>query len=400
MVNFNRCLPECQGHAVRLRTLVAVATFLCALVVSFLLTLGLVRSARRHKARTGDRDFSKPQKFHAKAVPRIGGISVLLGIAAAMLTLNGQIADSEIRLGLILLGCSMPLVGAGLLHDMSDRLSPRRRLAAAVVSAALAFWLLDAAIRRTDIPGLDWIASFWLGSLVVTLISVTGIAHAINIIDGFNGLASMCVALMLVAVAYVAFQVDDVLIALLALAGVGAIAGFFVWNFPAGLIFLGDGGAYFLGFYIAELCLLLLLRNPDVSPLFALLVCIYPIFETVFSIYRRWVLRAQPASMPDGIHLHSLIYRRVLRWAAGSQSVQARIRRNSMTSPYLWVLCMLSVLPAMLFWNDAGWLAAMLALFVTSYVMLYRRIVRFRSPRWLLVNRSSRDRRLRRPKSR
>ena len=77
-------------------------------------------------------------------------------------------------------------------------------------------------------------------------------------------------------------------------------------------MFLGDGGACFLGFFAAEPCLLLLVRNPEVSPLFALLACVYPIFETLFFICRRWFLRAQPDSMPDGIHPHSLINRRVL----------------------------------------------------------------------------------------
>jgi UDP-N-acetylmuramyl pentapeptide phosphotransferase/UDP-N-acetylglucosamine-1-phosphate transferase len=367
-----------------------VATLLCALGVSFLLTLMLVRSARRHRSRTGDHDFSKPQKFHAKAVPRVGSVAIVIGIAAALLPLRAQVGDGGLGIGSTLLACALPVLAAGLMHDMSDRLSPRFRLLAALASAGLAFALLDTAITRSDIPGLDWILSFWIGSLLVTLFSVTGIAHAINIIDGFNGLASMCAAMMLVAIAYVAFQVDDRVVALLALAGIGAIAGFFVWNFPAGLIFLGDGGAYFLGFYIAELALLLLLRNPEVSPLFALLVCIYPIFETVFSMYRRRFLRAQPASLPDGIHLHSLIYRRVLRWAAGGHSVRARTRRNSMTSPYLWVLCMLSVLPAMLFWDQAGMLALMLVLFIVSYVVLYQRIVRFRSPRWLRVRAAAR----------
>ena len=73
--------------------------------------------------------------------------------------------------------------------------------------------------------------------------------------------------------------------------------GFFVWNFPAGLIFLGDGGAYFLGFYLAELAILLLHRNPEVSPMFPLLLCIYPVFETLFSIYRR-----KCAARPAGRH--------------------------------------------------------------------------------------------------
>ena len=156
------------------------------------------------------------------------------------------------------------------------------------------------------------------------MLTVAGIANAVNIIDGFNGLASMCAVLMLISIGYVAFQVGDLAVMYMAAIGVGAVLGFFVWNFPLGLIFLGDGGAYFLGFFVAELAILLLHRNPGVSPMFPLLVCIYPVFETVFSIYRRVMLRGQPAGMPDGIHLHSLIYRRVMRWAIGSRSKRSR----------------------------------------------------------------------------
>jgi UDP-N-acetylmuramyl pentapeptide phosphotransferase/UDP-N-acetylglucosamine-1-phosphate transferase len=242
---------------------------------------------------------------------------------------------------------------------------------------------MDAAIRQTAIPGLDWVVGFGAGSLVLTVFAVAGIANAINIIDGFNGLASMCVMLMLGAVGYVGFDVGDPLIGWLALAGIGAVLGFFLWNFPSGLIFLGDGGAYFLGFYVAEISILLLVRNPEVSPIFPLLVCIYPAFETLFSIYRRWVLRQQPAHMPDGIHLHSLVYRRVMRWAVGDRSAKALTKRNSMTSPVLWALCMVSILPALLFWDNTPALAIFLLIFVVTYIALYWRIVRFRSPRLL-----------------
>ena len=63
----------------------------------------------------------------------------------------------------------------------------------------------------------------------------------------------MCVVMILMATAYVANQVGDDTVATLAIMGAGAVLGFFFWNFPGGLIFLGDGGAYFLGFYAAEL---------------------------------------------------------------------------------------------------------------------------------------------------
>jgi len=124
-------------------------------------------------------------------------------------------------------------------------------------------------------------------------------------------------------------------------------------------------------------------RNPEVSGLFGLLVCIYPTFETLFSVWRRYWLRAQPASLPDGIHLHTLVYRRLVRWAVGDDDARSVIRANSMSAPYLWVLCSASVAPAVLFWNNPPVLGAMIVLFATTYVLLYRRIVRFRSPRWL-----------------
>ena len=288
---------------------------------------------------------------------------------------------------MLLLACGLPALIAGLTEDLTKDVSPRRRLLASALSAVLAVWLLDARDRahRHSRARLGGVVP--VGAALVTVFVVAGVANAINIIDGFNGLASMCCVLILLCLAYVAFQVDDLLVAWLALAGVGAVLGFFVWNFPAGLIFLGDGGAYFLGFYIAELAILLLHRNPTVSPMFPLLLCIYPVFETVFSIYRRRFLRAMPPSMPDGIHLHSLIYRRVMRWAVGNRSAKALTRRNSMTSPYLWLLCMFAAIPSVLFWDNTAVLAVLIVLFGVSYVALYWRIVRFKSPRWLVFRR-------------
>lgn len=359
--------------------------FLIAFAVSAFITLLLVRSAKVHAHRSGDRDFSKPQKFHAEAVPRIGGLGLVLGLLAAAATWLWSDDGDAAQLSFVLLSCAAPAFLSGFIQDFTEAVTPRGRLLATAVSAVLAFFFLGAGIGHTAIPGLDWVVGFTLGSLLLTVFTVTGIANAINIIDGFNGLASMCVMLMLAAIAYVAFQVDDRVLGLLALAGIGAVLGFFLWNFPSGLIFMGDGGAYFLGFLVAELGILLIARNPEVSPMFPLLVCVYPVFETLFSVYRRWVLRQQPAHMPDGIHLHSLVYRRVMRWAVGDRSAKALARRNSRTSPVLWALCMASILPALLFWDNTAALAVMLLLFAVTYVGLYWRIVRFRSPRLLRI---------------
>ena len=362
-----------------------MSLLLTAFAVSLLATMVIVRFASHNRALHDD-DVSGPQKFHARPVPRVGGIGITAGVSAACVMLAWR--EPAIGLpALLLCLCAAPAFAAGLVEDLTKRVSPRRRLFFTAVSAALAVWALDAVITYTAIPGLDWVVSFAFGAALVTVFVVTGVANSVNIIDGFNGLASMCVLLMLVSLAYVGFAVDDKFVALLALAGVGAVLGFFLLNYPAGLIFLGDGGAYFLGFWVAELAILLLHRNPEVSPMFPLLLCIYPVFETLFSIYRRRVLRGRPAGMPDGVHLHSLIYRRFLRWAAGERTARELTRRNSMTAPYLWFLCMLAVIPAVLWWDSTAVLASCIVLFGVSYTWLYWRIVRFRAPRWLVSRR-------------
>jgi UDP-N-acetylmuramyl pentapeptide phosphotransferase/UDP-N-acetylglucosamine-1-phosphate transferase len=359
---------------------------LASFFVAAAVTLLVIHSSRSHSHLSADADLSGPQKFHATPVPRIGGVGMFTGLLCCVgVAFLARHADW--KLGALIVVCGLPAFLAGLIEDLTKRVSPAKRLLATAVSAALGIWLLSATITRTDIPGLDWLVATAVGAWIATVFTVAGVANSVNIIDGFNGLSSMCVSLMLLVFAYVAYQVGDIPLALWALAGVGAALGFFVWNFPSGLIFLGDGGAYFLGFYLAEIGILLIARNAEVSPLFPLMVCVYPVFETLFSMYRRKVIRAVPTGLPDGIHLHSLIYRRLMRWAIGARDARAMTRRNSMTAPYLWMLCVTSLVPALAFWDSTPLIAACMVLFGLTYIALYRRIVRFKTPKWLVVTR-------------
>ena len=365
-----------------------MSVFIVSFLSSLLLTFVLMRSTSLHGELSADHDISGPQKFHAAPVPRVGGFGVfvgtLIGITFAYaIQTYGTSTDAW-----LILVCSLPAFVAGIAEDLTKKVSARRRLFFTCVSAALGCWLLDAVLRRSDIPGVDTLIQMAPFAIGLTLLCVTGVANAVNIIDGFNGLASMCVLLILLALSYVGSQVNDPLITSVALLSAGAVLGFFVWNFPAGLIFLGDGGAYFLGFMLAELSVLLIVRHPQVSPLFPLLACAYPIFETIFTMYRRRFIRGVATGAPDGIHLHTLIHRRLIRPQGFMGTVERRqTRRNSMTSPYLWVLCLLSVIPSVLWWDSTPILAVSLALFMGSYVFLYWRIVRFKTPRWLGLGR-------------
>ena len=210
---------------------------------------------------------------------------------------------------------------------------------------------------------------------------MTGVANSFNLIDGFNGLASVVSMMILLAIAYVAFKVRDYGILLSSFAAIGAIAGFVFWNYPKGAIFLGDGGAYLIGFWIAELCVLLVSRNSSVSKWFPVLICIYPIFETLFTIYRRLIKRLHPG-MPDANHLHQMIFRRIVS-NPSNDSVSQLVKDNSKTSPFLWVLTSLTIMPAILFWQIKWALQLATILFCLTYVWLYWAIIRFKTPSWL-----------------
>ena len=357
-------------------------SFFASFVCSALLTLLVIKQASLHGPAL-DTDFTGVQRVHTHLVARIGGLPIYLSVA---LTAALSIWRQPVLLDLLpaLLLCAFIAFIGGLIEDYTGAVRPSRRLLLTMAGAALAYFLLDAKIERIDLPfGLVILAAGWLAP-PLTVLAIAGIANAVNIIDGFNGLASMVTICMLLSLAYVALQVDDMFILISALIVAGAAAGFLIWNYPVGLIFLGDGGAYFIGFMLGELTLLLVMRNPEVSTWYAALLLIYPAFETIFSAYRRMFVRGKSPAVPDGIHLHSLIFRRIVRWTVGKKEARALLRRNARTSPYLWLFSLMAVVPATLFWQNTSVLIIFCLLFVISYVWLYARIVRFKSPRWLI----------------
>ena len=144
------------------------------------------------------------------------------------------------------------------------------------------------------------------------------------------------------------------------------------------------------GYAIGTLCVLMLARHPQVSPWFPLLLCIYPVFETLFSIYRKKLVRGKSPGAPDGVHLHMLVYKRMVRWAVGTDEARLINQRNAMTSPYLWILSSMGTIPAVLFWQYDYVLMVFVFLFSVSYVVLYRRLVLFKMPRWMVLEKKRR----------
>ena len=331
-----------------------------------------------------DHDLRGVQKMHVSAVPRIGGAGIAFAAALACFAPGGLAEASKAAL---LLACSSPALAVGFLEDVTKQVSPRARLLSVMAAALLCCLILGAVIGRVDLPIGDFALTLFPLAVAFTVVAVAGLSNAFNIIDGVNGLSSVVGIFILASIAYVAYRVGDAFVMRTALIMIGAIGGFVVWNYPAGLVFLGDGGAYFIGFMIAELLVLLLAAHPAISAWYALLVSIYPVWETLFSMYRRRVVRGRPVGAPDCVHLHTLIYKRVCCRGVHGCEPRQRLRSNSGTSPFLWLLTLLAVVPATLFWHNGMLMVMLICAFIAVYVWLYASIVHFRTPRWLLVGR-------------
>jgi len=357
---------------------------LLSFLTSFLINFWVVRYGHLHTHITADNSLSGVQIFHSMIVPRVGGVGIFLATLLALTATFFYDLQSG-ALGLWLIFASLPIFLAGLAEDTIKKTGVYIRFLAAMASAGLASYILNTWLLGVQVPGVDALMlTYPILSIAFTCFAVTGVINAFNIIDGYNGLAAMVAAIILACIAYVGFLVRDYTVIVLALAIVGPILGFLVWNYPRGLIFLGDCGAYFLGFWVAELSLLLVSRHSQVSKWFPLLLCFYPIFETLFTIYRRLIMRRINPGLPDALHLHQMIHRRVVARPLESINVDVKNKQNSLTSPYLWALCLIAAIPAVLFWQNHLLLKLFTLLFIFMYIWLYWSIVHFKVPKYLL----------------
>jgi UDP-N-acetylmuramyl pentapeptide phosphotransferase/UDP-N-acetylglucosamine-1-phosphate transferase len=298
-----------------------------------------------------------------------------LFVAGATLLATGQTTPSE-QFGYLLLA-SLPAFLGGISEDVTKSVSVAARLMLTMAAAAIGVVLLGAVIPRLDVPGFDSLLRWSPFAIAFTAFSVGGVANSINIIDGYNGLATGHSVIVLAALAWVAALVADQFLFLSGLAMAGALLGFLVWNYPGGKIFLGDGGAYLLGFWLGEMSVLLVMRHSEISPWFPMLLLVYPIFETLYSIYRRKVLQGQSPGQPDRMHLHQVIYTRITRNRTDMADPSTMIRLNNKVAPIAWLMTLACAIPAIAFWRETYLLAIASACFCAGYLLLYRQISRW-----------------------
>jgi UDP-N-acetylmuramyl pentapeptide phosphotransferase/UDP-N-acetylglucosamine-1-phosphate transferase len=308
------------------------------LVMSFAVCFLLVITARWHGHLTLDHPVGV-QKAHVVPVPRVGGLGIYMGLLATELL--APFGNQNTMQFILLAG--VPALAVGLVEDVTKQVGVSARLIATMVSGLMICISTRISLTSVGLPFVDSLLAVPGFSILFTLFALAGLANAVNIIDGLNGLASGSIAIASTTLGAVAWGVGDQNLAYAAAALTMATLGFWLVNFPWGKIFMGDGGAYFAGFALGWLAVLLPERNPGISPWVSLLACAYPVIETLYSMARR-IKSRRSMGQPDAMHLHSLVKTQLVlrhfdhwpRWA-----------RHALASPVIWLF---AALPTALAW--------------------------------------------------
>lgn len=338
------------------------------IAVSAVVTLLVTPLVRAFSVKMGFVDRPGGRKVHSKPISRLGGVAIFAGVAAAV----GVQVIGEMYLGWapVFVGgqngsVNLPGVGAGLvlmfavglLDDIID-LTWLAKLAGQILAAGL----VVASGLRIDYVGDPFgggLILLGLLSIPVTVIYLVSFANVMNLIDGLDGLAAGVAAIAATSLLVLAAPANRLSAAALAAVVIGSCIGFLRYNFNPASIFMGDSGAMFLGFTLATISLLGVMKTTAAIALAVPLIIIgVPIFDTASAIVRR-LRHKRPIQEADRGHIHHRLLTRGFS------------QRQTVLIIYVWSAALAVGAYAVRYTTGATRFAALAGLLAVSGVMVY-----------------------------
>ncbi len=272
--------------------------------VAFVIALAVTPLAIKLAPKIGAVDIPKDdRRMHTKTMPRLGGLAIYLGSILSIVFLLP--IDFDQRVIGIGIGATLIFI-MGVVDDIKG-LSPKVKLCGQILSACILYFC-SVKISFITNPFDGHLIQFpVIVSLLVTVIWIVGITNTINLIDGLDGLAAGVSFIATIVIAYIAYIHGRYEITMAFMAIAGSCLGFLPFNFHPAKIFMGDGGALYLGFMIAAISVMSPMKSATlIATILPIFVLALPIFDTAFAIFRRH-LAGKPIMQADKGHLHHRI---------------------------------------------------------------------------------------------
>jgi len=311
-----------------------------------------------------DKSFKRVQTAHINATPRLGGFGILISIITVELIFGGIF-----KFWFFI--CLFPIFVMGFLEDIHFETKPKIRLLVGSMSSLLAIYLSKYWLNNVDFPFFDYFLQISIFGIFFTVFASVGMINAINFIDGIHGFASAKIVIISIGIFLIASNVGEEKIAIAGALIAFASLGLFFASYPTGRIFLGDAGAYSIGFIIAWQLIILLSRNPELSAWSLLAIVFWPVMDTLFSIFRR-VLKGKPTNRPDLLHFHQLIMRSIE--IVSKKEISRRIS-NPLATAIILPLTFFPIIFGVKFSHDVNAGLMIILISATLYVFSYYNIL-------------------------
>jgi UDP-GlcNAc:undecaprenyl-phosphate GlcNAc-1-phosphate transferase len=288
--------------------------FITAFTISALVVWLSTPIVRKLGLIAGLTDKPNDRKMHTTPVVRLGGVSIFLGTLCALLLVwwGGWFGvltpakEYEVW-GVTIGGVAFFLLG---LADDIFQLPALFRLFMQLLISAIAWWV-GVRIEFISIPLIGIVKFGWF-SLPITMVWLSGMVNAINWIDGLDGLAAGVTTIASAVLLVTSLFMDQPAAALIAAALSGGCLGFLRYNFKpfsSAEIFMGDGGAYYLGFTLAGVSVIGLVKTAAVAAvILPYLILAVPILDGVMVIFQR-IQKGEPVMSAGKHHLHHRLIR-------------------------------------------------------------------------------------------
>ncbi|CAM8387690.1 Rfe UDP-N-acetylmuramyl pentapeptide phosphotransferase/UDP-N- acetylglucosamine-1-phosphate transferase [Candidatus Methylopumilus planktonicus] len=302
------------------------------------------------------------QRIHKNETPRLGGLIFLISLFGyAIFSKNNE----DIILLKLILFSLIPIIIFGLKEDLYHDVLPAIRL----ISLFFVGWIFftEFSMRLPDLTNIPIIGNFLLipgSTALIYILGMMTIANGFNLIDGVNGLAVSIALSILCSLFFVSYRTADVAMLSLILSLSLLLIPFLLANYPLGLIFLGDLGAYAIGLILSMATIIFFGRHPEISPWGAVLLMIYPLSEVVFTLLRRIATRVS-IFKPDKEHMHFkfFIYFRKLK--------NLKKIANPVVTPVLAILWVFPLLSFIMSYQNPLFIRASIIIFIFLYALFY-----------------------------
>ena len=309
-----------------------------------------------------DDQLKKPQAFHESPIPISGGIGIFFSflILCFYFFTSKQIIYYE-----YLTFCSLFFI-LGFSDDLKLNVRPKFRLLIMIFFLIVLVITNKFYVENTGIGLLNRFLEIDIFALFFVCLCFLFIINGSNLIDGYNGLLSIHTLIILINLFFVNYFSGNNDLALFIFCGILIIFTFLKYNFPKATHFLGDGGSYFLGAFIAITVIKTSLANPAISPFYFCILLFYLFFEVFFSFIRKIAIERMSPLFPDKKHLHMLIYQSFLK------RNKNKLKSNYCVSIVINLIYLTLTIPAIFMMNNGMFCKYYSIIFFLIYFFSYK----------------------------